>query len=58
MFNVIVDKKDIESVRDYMENKGLVNHMNNAGLTYSAMVVILEAIRKECDRIEKELEED
>ena len=58
MFNVMVNKKDIESVRDYMENKGLVNHMNNVGLTYSAMVVILEAIRKECDRIEKELEED
>ena len=58
MFNVMIDKKDIESVRDYMENKGLVNHMNNAGLTYSAMVLILEAIRRECDRIDKELEEN
>ena len=52
----MIDKKDIESVRDYMENKGLVSHMNNAGLTYSSMVFILEAIRRECDRIEKELE--
>lgn len=56
MFSVMIDKKDIESVRDYMENKGLVSHMNNAGLTYSSMVFILEAIRRECDRIEKELE--
>ena len=58
MFSVTIDKKDIESIRDYMENKGLVSHMNNAGLTYSAMVVILEAIRRECDKIEKELEEN
>ena len=58
MFSVVIDKKDIESVRDYMENKGLVGHMNNAGLTYSAMVLILEAIKRECDRIEKELEEN
>ena len=58
MFSVMVDKKDIKSIRDYMENKGLVTHMNNAGLTYSAMVIILEAIRKECDKIEKELEEN
>lgn len=58
MFSVVIDKKDIESIRDYMENKGLVSHMNNAGLTYSAMVLILEAIKRECDRIEKELEEN
>jgi hypothetical protein len=32
--------------------------MNNAGLTYSAMVLILEVIRRECDKIEKELEEN
>jgi hypothetical protein len=58
MFSVTIDKKDIESIRDYMENKGLVSHMNNAGLTYSAMVLILEVIRRECDKIEKELEEN
>ena len=55
MFDIIVNKNDIKSIRDYMENKGLVGHMNNAGLTYSAMAVVLEAIRKECDRIEKEM---
>ena len=57
MFSIMIDKKDIDSIRDYMENKGLVSHMNNAGLTYSSMVLILEAIRRECDRIDKELEE-
>ena len=57
MFSVTIDKKDIESVRDYMANKGLVTHMNNAGLTYSTMAFILEAIGRECDRIEKELKE-
>ena len=55
MFNVMIDKEDIKSIRDYMENKGLVSHMNDAGLTYSAMIVILEAIRKECSRILDEM---
>ena len=58
MFDVMVTKKDIAAVRDYVENKGLVTHMNDAGLGMGAMALVLNAILNECDRIEKELEEN
>lgn len=57
MFDVMVNKKDIVAIRNYVENKGLVAHMNDAGLGMSAMALVLSAILNECDRIEKEMEE-
>lgn len=58
MFDVMINKKDIAAVRDYIENKGLVAHMNNAGLGIGAMALVLNAVLSECDRIEKEMEAD
>ena len=55
MFDVAINKKDIAAVRDYVENKGLVAHMNNAGLSIGAMALILTAIEKECSRILDEM---
>jgi hypothetical protein len=51
MFDIMIDKKDIAAVRDYVENKGLVAHMNDAGLSIGAMALILNAIDSECNRI-------
>lgn len=51
MFDIIVDKKDIAAVRDYVKNKGLVAHMNDAGLSIGAMALVLQAIDNECNRI-------
>lgn len=51
MFDIMIDKKDIAAVRDYMQNKGLVAHMNDAGLSISAMALVLNAIENECDRV-------
>lgn len=51
MFEIMIDKKDIAAVKDYMQNKGLVAHMNDAGLSIGAMAVILNAIESECTRI-------
>ena len=56
MFDVMIGKKDIVAVRDYIENKGLVAHMNDAGLGIGAMALVLNAVLNECDRIEKEME--
>ena len=56
MFDVMIGKKDIAAVRDYIENKGLVAHMNDAGLGMGAMALVLNAVLNECDRIEKEME--
>ena len=58
MFDVMISKKDIAAVRDYIENKGLVAHMNDAGLNMGAMALVLNAVLSECDRIEKEMEEN
>ena len=57
MFDIMVTKKDIAAVKDYMQNKGLVAHMNDAGLSISAMALVLNAIENECDRILDEMNE-
>lgn len=51
MFDIVINKEDIAAVRDYVENKGLVAHMNNAGLSIGAMALVLNAIDSECNRI-------
>lgn len=55
MFDIMVNKKDIAAIKDYMQNKGLVAHMNDAGLSIGAMALILNAIENECDRILDEM---
>ena len=48
---VNVTRNDIRAIANYMENCGLVEHMNNAGLSFGAMALILTAISNECERI-------
>ena len=55
MFDIMIDKKDIAAVRDYIANKGLVAHMNDAGLSIGAMALVLEAIDSKCEQILKEI---
>ena len=55
---VNITKKDIEAIANYMENGGLVDHMNNAGLSFGAMALILTAISNECDRILDEMNKE
>ena len=57
MNEVIVTRNDIRAIADYMENGGLVEHMNKAGLSFGAMALILTAISNECDRILDEMNE-
>lgn len=54
----MVNKKDIAAVKDYMQNKGLVAHMNEAGLSIGAMALILNAIENECDKILDEMNKE
>ena len=58
MFDIIVNKKDIAAVKDYVQNKGLVAHMNDAGLSIGAMALVLNAIENECDRILEEMNDE
>ena len=55
---VNITKKDIEAIANYMENGGLVDHMNSAGLSFGAMALILTAISNECDRILDEMNKE
>ena len=55
---VNITKKDIEAIANYMENSGLVDHMNNAGLSFGAMALILTAISNECDRISNQMNKE
>lgn len=55
MDEVIVTKNDIRAIANYMENGGLVDHMNEAGLSFGAMALILTAIEQECNRILDEM---
>lgn len=55
---VNVTRNDIHAIANYMENGGLVDHMNNAGLSFGAMALILTAISNECDRILDEMNKE
>lgn len=55
MFDIMIDKKDIAAVKDYVQNKGLFAHMNDAGLSIGAMALVLNAIENECERILDEM---
>ena len=48
---VILTKKDIESVMNYLENGGLVAHMNDFGLSYGSMALVLTELSNACNRI-------
>ena len=55
---VNVTRKDIRAIANYMENGGLVDHMNNAGLSFGAMALVLTAIEQECSRILEEMNKE
>ena len=55
---VNVTRDDIRAIVNYMENCGLVEHMNNAGLSFVAMALILTAIEQECSRILDEMNKE
>ena len=55
---VNVTRDDIRAIANYIENSGLVDHMNNAGLSFGAMALILTAISNECDRILNEMNKE
>lgn len=54
---VNITRNDIRAIANYMENGGLVDHMNEAGLSFGAMALVLTAIEQECSRILDEMNE-
>ena len=55
---VSITKKTIKEVIRFMEEEGLVAHMNDAGLSIEAMAFILTELSQACDRAIDKLEEE
>ena len=55
---VNITRNDIRAIANYMENGGLVDHMNEAGLSFGAMALVLTAIEQECSRILDEMNKE
>lgn len=52
---VNVTRNDIRAIANYMENGGLVEHMNNAGLSFGAMALVLTGIEAEIIKAKAQL---
>lgn len=57
MFSTIVDIKDIQNIREFLESEDcrFVDNMNRAGLSFGAMALVIQAIEDKCNEVEKEL---
>lgn len=55
---ISITKNIIQEVIRFMEEEGLVAHMNDAGLSFAAMAFILTELSQACDRAMKKLEEE
>lgn len=57
MFNTTINKNTIQEVREFLmsDKCNFVDNMNRAGLSFPAMILILQAIEDKCKEIEAEL---
>lgn len=55
---VSITKNTIQEVIRFMEEEGLVAHMNDARLSFAAMAFILTELSQACDRAIEKLEEE
>ena len=60
MFRTSVDKDTIKEVRDFLmsDKCNFVDNMNRAGLSFSAMALVIQAITDKCNEIENILDEE
>lgn len=55
---ISITKNTIQEVIRFIEEEGLVAHMNDAGLSFAAMAFILTELSQACDRAIEKLEEE
>ena len=57
MFSIDVDMNDVIAIREFLESDEchLVQDMNRAGLEFSAMALVIQAIADKLNEVEKEL---
>lgn len=55
---IVVTKQDIKEIRKFVEEGSLVQLMNDKGMSFGAMALILTSISNECDRILDEMNKE
>ena len=55
---IIVTREDIKEINDFIERGSLVQLMNDRGMSFGAMALILTSINNTCEEIMKKLEEE
>lgn len=55
MYKISFNSKDLESLRSFILDGDLVQTMNNAGCSFSAMAVALQTLMDKVEELEKEL---
>ena len=60
MFSTSIDRETIQEVREFLisDECNFVGNMNRAGLSFSAMALIIQAIEDKCNEIENALNEE
>ncbi len=55
---ILITKEDIKQINDFIERGSLVQLMNDRGMSFGAMALILTSIDNACEEIMKKLEEE
>lgn len=55
---IVVTREDIKEINDFIEGGFLVQLMNDKGMSFGAMALILTSINNTCEEIMKKLEEE
>ena len=56
MFDVVVTEKDFEDITKFINGGKLVLLMNESGLSFGAMALILQGIQNEMDKVKESKE--
>lgn len=57
MFSTNIDMQTIEKIREFLESDDckFIENMNRAGLSFPAMLLVIQAIEDKCKEVEKAL---
>lgn len=55
---IMLTKKDVEDVVNFIEKAGLVTFMNDAGLSFASMGFVLTTLSNACEEVFAKMEEE
>ena len=60
MFTTPINKETVQEVREFLmsDDCEFVDNMNKAGLSFPAMMLVIQAIADKCNEIEQALEQN